>query len=184
MDPFKTKLILPIISIMAALMVIIFIWLTEKRWNKSDVSKQRKRKDIISRHTNNPIMSPLSFNSWETSGVFNPAAIQDHNGRVHLLYRAVGDDGISRIGYASSANGLDLDERLSYPIFTMQKPLRDMPQESRVSSPSRPMISLPKDGVGADRNSFHQIRASTRTGSFSRKRSMANSRSCTLSCRR
>lgn len=76
-------------------------------------------------------MSPLPHSSWETSGVFNPAAVQDSGGRVHLLYRAIGDDGISRIGYASSANGLDIDERLSYPVFTMQKPLRDMPEEMR-----------------------------------------------------
>lgn len=48
--------------------------------------------------------------------VFNAAATYLDN-RVHVLYRAIGDDGISRLGYASSPDGLHFDERLSSPVF-------------------------------------------------------------------
>lgn len=64
----------------------------------------------------NPILEPLPQNWWESEAVFNPAALYT-GGRVHLLYRALGRDGISRIGYASSPDGIHFDERLPYPVF-------------------------------------------------------------------
>jgi predicted GH43/DUF377 family glycosyl hydrolase len=73
------------------------------------------RKTTLHRFPQNPILSP-TFMEWESEAVFNPAAFTD-NGRVHLLYRAMGPDGISRIGYASSADGVHFDERLDYPVY-------------------------------------------------------------------
>ena len=70
----------------------------------------------LNRFNRNPILSPGTY-EWESEAVFNPAAFVD-NGRVHLLYRAMGPDGISRIGYASSADGVHFDERLPYPVYT------------------------------------------------------------------
>ena len=75
------------------------------------------RKPHISRAEENPILSPQSEHPWENEAVFNPAAVCA-DGRVHLLYRALGSDGVSRIGYASSADGIHFDERLPYPVFT------------------------------------------------------------------
>jgi predicted GH43/DUF377 family glycosyl hydrolase len=49
--------------------------------------------------------------------VFNPAALK-LGGKVHLLYRATGSDGWSRIGYASSKDGIHIDERLKYPVYS------------------------------------------------------------------
>ena len=37
--------------------------------------------------------------------------------KIHFLYRAIGEDGISRLGYASSKCGFKLDKRLPYPIY-------------------------------------------------------------------
>lgn len=70
----------------------------------------------LHRFPQNPVLSPTLL-EWESEAVFNPAAFCD-NGRIHLLYRAMGPDGVSRIGYASSADGVHFDERLSYPIYT------------------------------------------------------------------
>ena len=64
----------------------------------------------------NPLLGPLPEHWWESEAVFNPAAFV-HGGRVHLLYRAMGHDGVSRIGYASSADGIHFDERLPYPVY-------------------------------------------------------------------
>ncbi|MEK7612766.1 MAG: hypothetical protein AAB449_01305 [Patescibacteria group bacterium] len=63
----------------------------------------------------NPVLEPDPTHWWESEAVFNPAALYE-GGRVHLLYRALGQDGISRIGYASSADGVHF-ERLPYPVF-------------------------------------------------------------------
>jgi hypothetical protein len=54
---------------------------------------------------------------WEADGVFNPSAIK-LDGKVHLLYRAVGKDGWSRIGYASSKDGITIDERSDTPVYS------------------------------------------------------------------
>ena len=69
------------------------------------------------REHGNPILVPRG-QGWEAGGVMNPAAIEA-GGRVHLFYRAVGNDGVSRIGYASSKNGASFDERLPYPVFAL-----------------------------------------------------------------
>jgi len=75
----------------------------------------------LGRAPQNPVLEPIAAHWWESEAVFNPAAVYE-DGRVHLLYRALGRDGVSRIGYASSLDGIHFDERLPYPIFT---PSRD-----------------------------------------------------------
>jgi predicted GH43/DUF377 family glycosyl hydrolase len=70
----------------------------------------------LERLVHNPILEPKAEHWWESEAVFNPAAIVD-GGRVHLFYRALGRDGISRIGYASSPDGIHFDERLPYPVY-------------------------------------------------------------------
>ena len=70
---------------------------------------------MLKRFLQNPILKPKKENVWESKLVFNPAAVY-HNALVHLLYRAVGDDNISRIGYAISSNGFEF-LRLDKPVF-------------------------------------------------------------------
>jgi predicted GH43/DUF377 family glycosyl hydrolase len=48
--------------------------------------------------------------------VFNAAAV-GLDDRVHILYRAIGEDGVSRLGYASSSDGYHIDERSPSPVF-------------------------------------------------------------------
>jgi predicted GH43/DUF377 family glycosyl hydrolase len=52
---------------------------------------------------------------WEKGGVLNPAAIEI-GGKIHLLYRAVGNDHISRFGLAISEDG-ETFTRFEDPIF-------------------------------------------------------------------
>ena len=66
----------------------------------------------------NPILTPTHLD-WEVDGAFNPTALHLNN-KIHLLYRASGVDGFSKIGYASSTDGLHIDERLKKPIYTPQ----------------------------------------------------------------
>ena len=90
------------------------------RWSEKD-KKKYVRAPKITRHENNPVLSPTDKNGWESIGTLNPATILI-DGRVHMLYRAIGGDGVSRLGYASSPDGLNFDERLSYPVYAMPSP--------------------------------------------------------------
>ena len=70
----------------------------------------------MERFHGNPILKPISGNSWETHAVFN-AGVLYVGKRIHILYRAVGNDGVSRLGYASSSDGYHIEERLPFPVF-------------------------------------------------------------------
>jgi predicted GH43/DUF377 family glycosyl hydrolase len=77
----------------------------------------RNIKVKLSRAANNPIITPNSDNKWESSQTFNPGVILLDN-KFHFLYRAIGDDGVSRLGYAVSTDGTSIDNRLPFPVFT------------------------------------------------------------------
>jgi len=66
------------------------------------------------RYSGNPVLEP-SGNWWESNAVFN-CAVADEGGKIHMLYRAVGADGISRFGYAWSEDGLRF-ERLPVAVY-------------------------------------------------------------------
>jgi predicted GH43/DUF377 family glycosyl hydrolase len=71
---------------------------------------------VLQRYEGNPIISPIRNRDWESKATFNPAAIY-LAGKVHILYRAVARDNTSVIGYASSKDGVEIDERLDFPIY-------------------------------------------------------------------
>ena len=62
----------------------------------------------------NPIISP-SGTGAASAGTFNPAAVR-HNGKTILLYREQDTAGTSRIGYASSSDGVHFTVR-DQPVF-------------------------------------------------------------------
>ena len=68
------------------------------------------------RFEGNPILKPIKHHQWESRYVFNPT-VTLLRGQVHILYRAMGEDMISRLGYASSKDGYHIDERLPSPVF-------------------------------------------------------------------
>lgn len=84
-----------------------------------DLVRGRRFPLALARATHNPVLPPTPL-PWEAAAVLNPAVIE-HGGRVHLFYRAIGMDGVSRIGYASSGDGVHFDERLPYPVFAVRR---------------------------------------------------------------
>ena len=117
----------------------------KKRVAKKKTIKKIVRKKVVGkkikgtqlkRSPHNPIIEPRSY-SWESEAVFNPAAVFV-DGRVHLFYRALGKDGISRIGYASSKNGVDFDERLFSPVYFVEN-VEEMMKHWPYASPARPI---------------------------------------------
>jgi len=75
----------------------------------------------LERYDGNPILLPIEGNPWESKLTFNPSAVYDNN-KVHILYRGMGKDDTSVVGYASSRDGFHLDERLDYPIYKPREP--------------------------------------------------------------
>jgi predicted GH43/DUF377 family glycosyl hydrolase len=62
-----------------------------------------------------PILIAISENHWESKYVLNPAAFRIED-RVYLLYRAFGDDQVSRLGLVIT-DGFKVLERLPGPVF-------------------------------------------------------------------
>ncbi len=75
-----------------------------------------RRTELVVRVKENPILKPIPEHSWESKAVFNAATI-DLGGSIHILYRAMGDDDTSVIGYAATQNGVKITERLPEPIY-------------------------------------------------------------------
>lgn len=92
---------------------------------KSKRARSRKLPHhIFKRYNENPIISPRPEIYWEVWQTFNPGVILLEN-RIHFLYRAIGHDGISRFGYASSEDGFTVDERQERPVYEhwLKKPV-------------------------------------------------------------
>src|SRR4051812_18671717 len=56
-----------------------------------------------------PVISPQG-NGWESAGTFNPSVVM-HDGHIVMLYRAQDANGTSRLGYASSTDGIHFTRR-------------------------------------------------------------------------
>jgi predicted GH43/DUF377 family glycosyl hydrolase len=97
----------------------------------------------------NPVLTPLSDTEfygpvrqqtvrWEEKDVFNPAAI-NVDGTIHLLYRAedvIGQhNGTSRIGLATSEDGLNFERRPEPVLFPDEDALKEFEWEGGVEDP-------------------------------------------------
>ncbi len=72
---------------------------------------------ILKRSDRNPIIQARPGFDWEIMGTFNPTVFMDENKVLHMFYRALGADGISRVGYAQSVDGITISKRLPFPVF-------------------------------------------------------------------
>jgi predicted GH43/DUF377 family glycosyl hydrolase len=70
----------------------------------------------LERFNGNPIISPIEDHPWESKATFKAGVIYEDE-KVHILYRAVGGDDTSVLGYASSKDGFNIDERLPEPVY-------------------------------------------------------------------
>ncbi|HSX08854.1 MAG TPA: hypothetical protein VLF93_01765 [Candidatus Saccharimonadales bacterium] len=73
------------------------------------------------RFAENPIIRPKFELEWQALAVYNPAAMYE-DGKVHILYRAQAVNGTSVIGYATSKDGLHIDENFTEPIYFPREP--------------------------------------------------------------
>ncbi len=99
----------------------------------TEITDLRKKHPALTltRAPNNPLLTQRD-NHWEAEAVLNPAAVLVGD-RIHLIYRAIGADGVSRLGYASSEDGIAFDERLPYPVYAAKSPGGTPHAQSRYS---------------------------------------------------
>jgi predicted GH43/DUF377 family glycosyl hydrolase len=74
------------------------------------------RNSFMQRLGQGPILTPDPSHAWESTYTFNAASLEIDR-VIYLLYRAMGSDGISRMGYASTRDGVTIDERLDEPVY-------------------------------------------------------------------
>src|SRR3989344_9528725 len=74
-----------------------------RRTSKKVLSKKESPLEL-KRSRKNPIIVPESGKYWESKAAFNPSAVI-HDGKGHVIYRAIGSSDISVLGYASSEDG-------------------------------------------------------------------------------
>jgi predicted GH43/DUF377 family glycosyl hydrolase len=86
-----------------------------------DAMVPKRRVELAVRAKENPILKPIQAHAWEKKAVFNAAAL-DIDGTIHLLYRAMGDDNTSVLGYAATKDGVKIIERDEGPAY---KPRED-----------------------------------------------------------
>lgn len=103
------------ITTLAIIALAILITFVHAKRRPKTLSKEKHHLKL-KRSLHNPIIKPIKENEWESEGTFNPAAVKIDD-KVHLLFRSTGSDGISRIGYASSDNGVTIVERSNSPVY-------------------------------------------------------------------
>ena len=76
-----------------------------------------------------PVIAPRG-DGWEQAGTFNPAVVV-RDDKIVMLYRAQDKQGISRLGYAESADGLHFTRR-DEPVLS---PTEDYEKDGGVEDP-------------------------------------------------
>ncbi|MES3032127.1 MAG: hypothetical protein V4699_02715 [Patescibacteria group bacterium] len=89
-----------------------------KKSNKKVTRRTVRRVTVLElkRSKKNPIIEPTSHRYWESKATFNPTALL-HDGKVHIIYRAIGDSDNSVLGYAGSHDGFTISDNFSNPVY-------------------------------------------------------------------
>lgn len=75
----------------------------------------------LSRVKENPIITAKKEHPWESKATFNSGAIYLDR-KIHIVYRAMSEDNTSVFGYATTKDGVHIDERSPGPIYIPREP--------------------------------------------------------------
>ncbi|MCK4716407.1 MAG: hypothetical protein KAT54_06340 [Candidatus Marinimicrobia bacterium] len=70
----------------------------------------------LKRYKYNPVLEAINEHDWESKMVYNCGVIKI-KGVIYLIYRAFGNDHISRFGLAWTEDSVKIQGRLDFPIF-------------------------------------------------------------------
>ena len=88
----------------------------------------------VERDPANPILAPIQGLAWANKKIYN-AAIAHEDGTFHMVFRAMGDDWTSRLGYARSSDGVKFEvdpEPVMSPSFSWDANGCEDPRVTRV----------------------------------------------------
>lgn len=118
-----------------------------------------QRVELVTRVKENPILSPIEVHAWEKRAVFNPA-ILDLGGMVHILYRAMGENNTSVIGYAASKNGIKITKRNPEPMYVPREEFEQKKgSESGNSGCEDPRVTMIDDTIYMTYTAFDGVHA-------------------------
>jgi predicted GH43/DUF377 family glycosyl hydrolase len=140
-------LITSAISFLLVLCLVVYVLLKQDELENHFAKGKHHKKHLLARHAHNPIVSPQSHRDWEAEGTFNPGAVTDRKGWTHLFYRAIGRDGISRIGHIAGNDGMHFTERTPYPVYE-PVPGYGKPEATELNGPHEYDISAHASGGG------------------------------------
>jgi predicted GH43/DUF377 family glycosyl hydrolase len=95
---------------------------------------------MLERFPDNPVVEPIMEHPWESKATFNPAALHA-GGKIHMLYRAIGDTDVSVLGYAASSDGLHFTERPDTPAYVPRMPFEGAHRKLQPAEVGRQYIS-------------------------------------------
>ena len=119
------------------------------------ILKRPSRGLVRSRRT--PLLKPQEALPWEAKAVFNPAAVE-LGGKIHILYRAMSNDNTSVVGYASSKDGVTIDERLDMPVYGPRADFESKKVHDGNSGCEDPRISLIGDTLCMCYTAYDSVR--------------------------
>lgn len=108
----------------------------------ADAGRCHRYDVMLTRYKDNPIIAPIPENPWESKWAFNAGSLNISN-KIHILYRAMGDDDTSVFGYANSLDGEKIEERFSTPVYVPREPfeLKYKPGFSGCEDPRLTMLN-------------------------------------------
>lgn len=112
----------------------------KKEKKEKKITPLNKIKHSIKKFEGNPIIVPSEKNRWESKATFNPAVLHAE-GKVHLLYRAMGDGDVSVLGYMSSKDGFTMGKRLKNPVYFSSNTHANLNRVKRKKIPSISYVS-------------------------------------------
>ncbi len=101
--------------------------------------KNEEREDndihpVLERIKENPILEPVSENDWESVAAFNPTSFECDEGKIYIIYRAIGDDDVSLFGCAISEDGINIKEKISEPVYLPRESFEGVGKKEKAKS--------------------------------------------------
>lgn len=124
-------------KILALFLLLPFLSLAQKsNWELSGFKKLDEVNPIMKPDINARFMCPIQKKSvgWENKNVLNPTALV-RNGKIHLLYRAQDSLGTSRIGMATSTDGIHFIKNLAPILFPTNDPFQKYEWHGGIEDP-------------------------------------------------
>jgi predicted GH43/DUF377 family glycosyl hydrolase len=107
-----------------------------QNWQLSGFKKADAENPILQPSTSTRFLDPITGQNvgWENKNVLNPTALV-RNGLVHLFYRAQDSLGTSRIGLATSADGIHFKKHLEPILFPANDAFRGFEWPGGIEDP-------------------------------------------------